>query len=53
MVSKLSLMLKKFKKSRTNEAENRQRIENRQPKLKIYWFKKRTAYFDLFTFENF
>ena len=30
--------LKIFQKSRTNEAENRQKIKNSQSQLKIDWF---------------
>ena len=45
--------LKIFTKSRTNEAENRQKIKNSQSLLKIYRFLKRRVFFDLFTPENF
>ena len=41
------------KKSKTNEAENRQKIKNSQSQLKIYRFQKRRVHFDLLTFDNF
>ena len=39
MAAKIDInALKMFKKSRTNEAENRQKIKNSQSQLKIYPF---------------
>ena len=47
-------MLSKFrKKSRTNQAENRQKIKNSPPQLKNLLFLKNKSVFDLFTFEKF
>ena len=54
MAAKIDIdALKIFKNSRTNEAENRQKIKNSQSQLKIYWLFERRVYFVLLTFEKF